>query len=182
MNQLPPVATILLVVLVSIAGWTDIRSRRIPNWLTAAGVLAGFSLNGLLYGWPGVWFALKGLGLALLIYLPFFALRGMGAGDVKLMCAAGSLIGPWNWLGVFILTGLLGGVIGLALAFSRGRVLATLANVGYIMKELACLRAPYLKREDLDVANPDALRLPHGAVIALGAIGFVSAVKIWGAW
>ena len=49
-------------------------------------------------------------------------------------------------------------------------------------KERACLRAPYLKREDLEVANPDALRLPHGAVIALGAAGFVSAVKIWGAW
>jgi len=106
----------------------------------------------------------------------------MGAGDVKLMGAVGAVIGPWNWLGVFVLTGLLGGVIGLALAFSRGRVLTTLLNVGYIMKELACLRAPYLKREDLDVANPDALRLPHGAVITLGAIGFVSAVKIWGGW
>ena len=80
MNQLPPVATILLVILVSIAGWIDIRSRRIPNWLTVAGVLAGLSLNGFLYGWPGAWFALKGLGLAFLVYLPFFALRGMGAG------------------------------------------------------------------------------------------------------
>jgi prepilin peptidase CpaA len=182
MNQLPPVATILLVILVSVAGWTDIRSRRIPNWLTAAGVLAGFCLNGWLYGWPGVWFALQGLGLALLIHLPLFALRATGGGDVKLMGAIGVLIGPWNWIGVFILTALLGGVIGLALAFSRGRVLATLLNVGYIMKELACLRAPYARREDLDVANPDALRLPRGAVIALGVIGFVSGVKIWGAW
>jgi len=58
MNQLPPVTTILLVVLVSIAGWIDIRSRRIPNWLTVAGVVAGLSLNGFLYGWPGLWFAL----------------------------------------------------------------------------------------------------------------------------
>jgi hypothetical protein len=98
------------------------------------------------------------------------------------MGAVGALIGPWNWVGVFILAGLLGGAIGLAFAFSRGRVLATLLNVSYIMKELACLRAPYLRREDLDVANPGALRLPRGAVVALAAIGFVSAVKIWGAW
>jgi hypothetical protein len=73
-------------------------------------------------------------------------------------------------------------VIGLVLAFSRGRALTTLANVGFILKELVRFRAPHLKREDLDVANPDALRLPHGAVIALGAIGFVSAAKIWGVW
>jgi prepilin peptidase CpaA len=182
MNALPPATTTLLLILVTIAGGIDIRSRRIPNWLTVSGVVLGLALNGFLYGWPGVWFALKGLGLALLVYLPFFALRGMGAGDVKLMAAVGALIGPWNWLWVFILTGLLGGVIGLALAFSRGRALTTLANVGFILKELSRFRAPHVQREDLDVANPDALRLPHGAVIALGVIGFVSAAKIWGVW
>lgn len=180
MTAPPPVLALLLMILVTLAGLIDIHSRRIPNWLTATGVVLGISVNAFLFGWPGLWFSLKGLGLALLVYLPFFALRGMGAGDVKLMAAVGSLIGPWNWLGVFVVTGLLGGVIGLTMALLRGRALATILNVGYILKELVRLRAPYLKREDLDVKNPNALRLPHGAVIALGVIGFLAAVKIWG--
>ncbi len=180
MNPLAPASAFLLMILVTIAGLIDIHSRRIPNWLTVTGAVLGVSLNGFLYGWPGVWFACKGLGLAMLVYLPFFALRGMGAGDVKLMAAVGSLVGPWNWLGVFVVTGILGGIIGLILAMSRGRARATLLNVGYILKELLSLRAPYLKREDLDVQNPNALRLPHGAVIALGAIGFLAAMRIRG--
>ncbi len=71
----PSLIEAVVVAIVLIAAILDLRSRRIPNWLTLPGVLVGISLNTALSGTPGLISALKGMGLALLIYLPLFALR-----------------------------------------------------------------------------------------------------------
>ena len=179
MTYLPPILQILLAVIVMTAGVYDIRWRRIPNWLTLAGVIIGVGLNSFLYEMPGFWLALKGIGLALLIYFPLYAIRAMGAGDAKLMAAVGALVGPMNWLGIFLLSAVLGGVLGLALILTTGRSRQTFANVGFLVRQLAIFRAPYLEKEELDVRSPKAVGLPHGAVIALGSIAWVAAAAIW---
>ncbi|MGA7908757.1 MAG: A24 family peptidase, partial [Candidatus Sulfotelmatobacter sp.] len=81
---------VLAVALALIAGWTDWRSRRIPNWLTVPGLLLGVAANGLAAGWPGVKSSLLGVGLGLLLLLPFVLLRSLGAGDWKLAGAVGA--------------------------------------------------------------------------------------------
>ena len=97
MHYLPPVLQVLLVLVVCAAAVRDIRTRRIPNWLTVSGVVAGMALNAFLFETPGLLDALKGLGFALLIYFPLFAIRAVGAGDAKLMAAVGAIVGPANW-------------------------------------------------------------------------------------
>jgi prepilin peptidase CpaA len=179
MNYLPPVVQILLVLIVSVAAYCDIRFRRIPNWLTLTGVLLGIVLNTFLYEMHGLRTAAFGLGLAFLVYFPLYLLRGMGAGDVKLMGAIGSIAGPANWFGVFVLTSLLGGVIAVLLLLSRKRLVTGFANVGYMLKEMVFLRAPYMKREELDVNSPKAVTLPHGAMIAMGTLAYIAAAAIW---
>jgi len=89
MTVLPPILQILLALLVVTAAVFDLRFRRIPNWLTFPAILVGFGMNAFLYEWTGVRSAAFGLGLAFLIYFPLYLLRGMGAGDVKLMGAVG---------------------------------------------------------------------------------------------
>ena len=80
------------IILAALAGWFDWRYRRIPNWLNILGVLAGIAMNTFLYqGLPGLGFALKGLFLAFAVYVVLYALHAMGAGDVKLMAAVGSM-------------------------------------------------------------------------------------------
>ena len=179
MTYLPPVLQILLSFMVITAGVVDIRHRRVPNWLTISGILAGIGLNTFLYESAGLWLSLKGLGLALLVYFPLYAIRAMGAGDAKLMAAVGTIAGPWNWIGIFILTALIGGVCGLALLLTTGRTRQTLANVGFLLKEILYFRPPYMKKEELDIRNPKAVGLPHAAVIALGTLGFLVAAGIW---
>jgi prepilin peptidase CpaA len=179
MHYLAPVLQALLVLVVVTAALFDIRERRIPNWVTVSGVVAGLVLNGFLYEWPGLMSSLKGLGLALLIYFPLFAIRAMGAGDAKLMAAVGSITGPANWLGIFILTAMIGGFLGIALLLLTGRTRRTVANVGFLIRELAYLRPPYLGKEELDIRNPRSVGLPHGAVIALGVIVFLVSAAIW---
>src|SRR5687767_3708853 len=102
------------------AAATDLRSRRIPNWLVVAGLLAGVTLNVVLAGWSGLLAAALGFALALAVYVPLFILRAMGGGDVKLMAAVGCMAGPQNWLTIFILASLAGGVMAIVILLSRG--------------------------------------------------------------
>src|SRR5271157_3131734 len=83
----PKVEVVLLIVLLAAAVF-DVRYRRIPNWLTVGGAVLGIAMNAVI-GPPlaGIGFALAGLGVAFGIYVLLYALRAMGAGDVKLMAA-----------------------------------------------------------------------------------------------
>jgi prepilin peptidase CpaA len=142
-------------------------------------VLVGLALNLLLFGLAGLERAALGLGLALLIYFPLYLLRAMGAGDAKLMAAIGSIVGPGNWIVLFMVTAILGGITALIVLLFARRVRKTFWNVGWIMNEVAHFRAPYHSSEELDVRSSSGMRLPHGAVIALGAIVFLAGRAFW---
>ena len=178
MIHLPVIVQIVLGALVAVAAIYDVRWRRIPNWLVLSGPLAGFTLNPLLYGWAGLKLSLLGFGLAMLVYFPLYVVHGMGAGDVKLMAAVGAIAGPAAWFNILLLTALLGAAIAFVLLLLRGRLRSTLWNVGYILSELMRFRAPYLRREELDVNHPTAVTLPHGATIALGCLCFLAAAAL----
>lgn len=161
---------LLVSVLVLTAAVTDIRSRRIPNWLTLSGVCVGLGANFALSGWPGLKSSLSGLALGFGVYFVLYALRAMGAGDVKLMAAVGSIVGPESWIAVFIASAIAGGIFAAFLMIRKGRVRQTLGNTAFIAGELMQFRAPHQSRSDLDVKNPNALRLPHGVAIATGTV------------
>jgi len=175
---LPPrgVELILLPLVIGAAVY-DMRYRRIPNWLNVIGAVLGLAINAWLIAdgrpWPGLIFSLKGLAMGFGVYFVLYALRAMGAGDVKLMAAVGALVGWEDWFGIFVLTAIIGGVSALVLALLRGRLKNTLFNVGFILSEFKSGRAAYLKNEELDVKSTKALRQPHGAVIAIGTICFL---------
>jgi prepilin peptidase CpaA len=164
-------------MLAGAAGYLDYRTRRIPNWLVLSGLILGVGLNSFLYGTQGLWVAVQGCGLALLIYLPLFALRAMGGGDAKLMAAIGSLVGPGNWLVIFFITALLGGFFAIVFVVSRKLLGRTLRNIWFILGELIRFRAPHHNREELSAGHEKALSMPHGAVIAVGVAMFLAAVR-----
>lgn len=180
MQTLPPMtipAAVLLFIVVLIAGIYDFRFRRIPNWLTISGVAAGFLMNLGIFNGAGLSVAAAGLGLAMLIYLPLYVLRGMGAGDVKLMAAIGAIAGPTNWLVIFIVTALIGGVLAVCLSVMKRRLREVLFNVSLMLFDLAHLRLPYRTNSMLDIRNAAALRMPHGVSIAMGACLFLVWIK-----
>src|SRR5579864_198684 len=179
LTYLPPVLQVVLVLVVGTAAVYDLKFRRIPNRLVLVGLVLGIGLNPILYEWMGLgwWDGLKlsglGLGLAFLIYFPLYLLRAMGAGDVKLMAAVGSIVGPGNWIVLFVVTAILGGVTAVIVLFFAGRVRKTFWNLGWIINEVRHFRAPYRSSEELDVRSTKAMRMPHGAVIALGSVAFL---------
>lgn len=169
---------ICVAVIVLAAAATDIRSRKIPNWLTLSGVIAGLALNGVVGGVAGLKSSFAGMLLGFGSYLVLYCLRAMGAGDVKLMAAVGAILGPANWISVFVATAIAGGVLAVILIVSKRRVRETLWNVAFIVQELAHFRPPQKKRSELDIRDPRALNMPHGVAIAAGTMACLILARI----
>lgn len=170
---MPALLRIELVCLVLLAGTYDLRYRRIPNWLSLSGIVLGLGCNTLLLGLAGLRGASLGLLCALAIYVPLYLVRGMGAGDVKLMAAVGAMAGPKGWLEIFLATALLGGVASLVLVARKHRVQQTLGNMAAILAELLQFRRPARRNARLDVRHREAIGLPHAAAIAAGSLIFL---------
>jgi prepilin peptidase CpaA len=173
LSYLQPLVQVLLALVVILAAVFDYRVHRVPNWLTLSGVLAGIGLNSFLFQTPGLWISLKGLGLALLIYVPLYLLRAVGGGDVKLMATLGAIAGPANWLGIMVITSLFGGIAAIVLVALKHRLRRTLKNIWLILTSLAHGKTPFENNPQLDVRSEQALRLPHAVVIAFGTIAFL---------
>jgi prepilin peptidase CpaA len=158
-------AQIVVIALVLAAAWTDLKTRRIPNWIPVSGAACGVAVQVWHSGLPGVLPCIAGAALGMAIFLPLYMLGGMGAGDVKLFTAVGILVGPQTLVLVFVLTGLLGGVAAGMLALWRGRLRQTLRKTGELMTELGRMHW-----QEARAAAAEALRLPYGAVIAGGTL------------
>jgi len=171
-------AQTLLGILTLVAAGFDIRYRRIPNWLVSTGIIAGFAWNLYFSGWSGLGHAAAGLGLGFALYFPLYLLRARGAGDVKLLAAVGSVTGPGNCFWVFLLTALLGGLIAMVVLLLHKRVRHTFFNLSWIMSDLLKMRAPYRSSDELDVTTAKGMRLPHGAMIAVGAAAFIAMAQL----
>lgn len=160
-----------LLTMLLIASWTDIRRHRIPNLASLGGALLGLGLNALLFGWDGLLSGFYGLGLGLLIFLPFYALGGMGAGDVKLLAAVGAFVGPIPVLLIGICTLLVGLPLGLVYALIRSGFRVDLGRYWLMLKTFfRTLRVCYIPPPPGDVMAarfPYALAILAGTVIAL---------------
>ena len=86
---------VVVILVAGMADLFDIRTARIPNLLTFGAAAAALVYLSASNGWPGLAEAIEGWGVGVLLFAPFFALGGMGAGDVKLLSA----IGAWLDLG-----------------------------------------------------------------------------------
>ena len=124
----------------------DLRSRRIPNRLILVGTIVAFLLQTLLptgaglfsrpMGGAGFIFSLCGFAVGLSILIPFYAMRVLGAGDVKLMAMVGAFVGPAGVLGATLLSMLAGGVLALGVAFWSGQLALVLGNVQQMLRRL----------------------------------------------
>lgn len=167
---MPFLLKVLLAMTAVAAACYDLRIRRIPNWLNLSGLLLGLGLNLYFESLHGLMSSAGGLLLALCIYIPLYALRGMGAGDVKLMAAIGAMVGPSNWLNIFLMTALLGGLISLLLVVVRRRSKQTFLNLAVIVSQLTKGKRPADQDAELTIYSQKALKMPHGAVIASGVL------------
>jgi len=121
--------TVAVLGVAFVAVFFDVRVRRIPNLLTLGATLAALVYAGVHGGWAAMETAALGWCAGAALFFPFFALGGMGAGDVKLLAAIGAWVGPADSAWVAMFGAMAGGVLGLAVALVRGYLSTALSNV-----------------------------------------------------
>lgn len=178
MTRLPSYLEYSLIVLALVTSFTDIRTRRIPNWIVAAGFAAGMSGNVHAFGWLGLRSALLGFLCGFALYLPLYLLQGRGGGDLKLMAAMGTITGYPNFLFLFLLTSIFGGIFAVGYLLIRGGLIRALSNVVFIVKELLLFRSPSLGRPELSIENAKALTMPHAVVVAIAVLVFLTLTRL----
>ena len=169
-------ALILPALLAIAGGWTDWRSRRIPNWLTVPGLLLGIAANSYLRGWSGAKDSLLGAGLGLALLLPFVLIRSLGAGDWKFVGALGAFLGPQNLLTVLLLGILVNGLMAAIMIIRKKRIRETARNLA---RMLAAFLTMHLPGPDLTLDNPDLVKVPFGVAVAIAVILYTSR-QAWG--
>ena len=177
--------SLLLAGLMSGAVWHDVRSRKIPNRLVFPGALAGVVLNALLPaagaafmpvpGGLGLLTALAGLGLGLVLLLPMYALKTMGAGDVKLMAMVGAFVGPQAVFGCMLFSLLAGGVLALGVAAFHGSLRQITSNSYHLLLN-SLMRGLAGQRPEVDAPNAPSGKLPYAIAIAAGTMIYLSLV------
>jgi len=165
-----------LFLLVICAGLMDLKSRRIPNWLVLAGLATGVILNGYFSGAAGIASAVFGAMVGAALFMGIYLAGGMGAGDVKLLAAVGAIVGPASLVIVFVLTGLLGGLVAMIVLLFRGNVSTVFARTIHLAGRWMQFDWPAIARMS-DRRRSGALSLPYGAAVASGTLLFLIALR-----
>ena len=169
-------SNLVAIMLVTLACITDLRARRIPNALTFGAAAVGVSFAAATGGVQGLGWSVAGWIVGLLVFLPLFALRAMGGGDVKLLAAFGAWLGPALVCWVAVYGAIAGGLLALLLVLRRGRLRATIANMWVIVTHW---RLSGLKPHPVvTLDNPGAVRMPGALSIALGALATLW-LRVW---
>jgi prepilin peptidase CpaA len=157
-------ALALAMLVAAIAAVTDLRSRKVPNWLTLPGLFAGIAVNATISGWHGLKYSLLGGVLGLALLLPFVLLRSLGGGDWKLAGALGASLGPGPLWDVLLASVFVAGIMAVVLIVWKGRIRQTLANMRHILGSLLTLHLP---GPQVSLENPGSLKVPYGVALGL---------------
>jgi prepilin peptidase CpaA len=155
---------------VVVAAVNDLASRRIPNRLLLAGGLCALPLH-LMAAAPvgALATALGGAAVGFMIFLPLYLLRGMAAGDVKLMATVGFFTGPAAALEIAILSWCAGGVMALLIIVFKGRLRAAFSNVRDLLRPLL-MRAVGMPAAAVPMGQASVGSMPYGLAITIGTI------------
>ncbi len=149
----------------------DVTTRRIPNVLTFSTAAAALVFHGVFAAGSGVAYAAGGLVTGLLLFLPFFLLRGMGGGDVKLLAALGAWVGPGQAVKLALFAALAGGPLALAVVMWRGYGRTVLGNVWSLLMfwRVSGMRP----HPTLTLEAGTGPRLPYAIPIAVGLVATI---------
>lgn len=189
-NQVPREADLiafagigLLVLLLALAVWHDVRARRIPNAVVLSGAVLALALHAVLP--PGLGFAsalpgglgplksLAGLAVGLAALLPLYVLRAMGAGDVKLMAMVGAFLGPIDALGAVVGALIAGVALSVVVGLKAGVLSRTAHNIRLIVYS-AYARLSAASGPVFDPRTDTAAKVPYAIAIAVGTGGFLA--------
>jgi prepilin peptidase CpaA len=155
-------ALIVLAVMLAVAVYIELKESRIPNWLTLSGMALGL-LIGYLNGKSWFWSSIGGLVIGFGFLFIFYVFGGVGGGDVKLMGAAGALMGSALIKPALVYTAFIGAFLAVMMLIWRKDFWMRIA---WGLKHLAFWR----KANAAQLAPAAPIAVPYGMAIALGCL------------
>ena len=167
-----------LVVLLTWAVVVDLRTRRIPNWMTGAMVATGLVQSGMAHWSLTVGQAWGGLGVGFGLTFIMFALNAMGGGDVKMFAGIGAWVGPGRVFEIFAVTAIVGMVIVVWQAIQERRMKALLRGSAMIVMNAAVTGDLTCPQEPVkDPAGPR--RLPKAVPTLIATVVVLFSGRRW---
>lgn len=160
------VSCALLIPLAVIITYYDVRYRRIPNAFVLATLVSGLVLNFMRSGLAGIGTSAEGCVLAFILMFMLHVFGAMGAGDVKLFAAIGSVTGAELVMPTFLVVVLTGGVLALVSVIRTGQARTTARRVFQILIGLL----PGWPMPRFAVPSDKRLTIPYGVAITFGSI------------
>jgi prepilin peptidase CpaA len=173
----------ILILLVGIAVWKDLDSRRIPNWLTVGCFVVGIALRVPL-GLSSVGWGLTAALLAFAFGFLFYVVGGLGGGDVKLMAGLATFLEPSGLLVGLLAMALAGGALAVVTSIRAGKLRSVLTNVWLFAVTLGRDTFRGWKGESpmntLVTAGPQSVTNPYAVAIGFGALaGWIAPLGGW---
>lgn len=159
----------ITLIIVGITALLDIKTNRIPNYITFPAIALGLILNSYFMGLDGFRNALVGMSVGTLLLIVPFALGGMGAGDVKLLAAIGALNGGIFAFHTFLYGAITGGLIAVVILLVKGQLYSVLFNLFCMLRNFSAFIFKRGQRQQIMpwVTN---IRFPYGTSIFVGTI------------
>jgi prepilin peptidase CpaA len=147
---------------------TDFRSRRIPNVLTFGASAAAVVFWAVTDGLSGAGWSVAGWAVGCAVFMPWFLLGGMGAGDVKLLAALGAWAGPSAAVWMALYAGIAGGVFAIVVSLTRGYLGEMLRNLWVLL--MFWRIAGVQPHPEMTLKTGKGPRLPYAFPITVGAL------------
>ena len=165
-GQMSVIAAAFLIPLALIISYYDVCYRRIPNPFVLATLIVGVVVNAFFGGFNGALASVAGCALAFALMFVLHIFGAMGAGDVKLFAAIGSITGAHLVLPTFIVVALTGGVLGVFSMIRAGQMKSTMIRVFQILVGL--LPGNTIPRFPIPVDRRHTI--PYGVAITFGSL------------
>ena len=157
--------SVLLVGVLALSVWFDVREQRIPNWITFGGLI-GALISRAIIGPEALYVGVLGGALGFTLGILLFAAGAMGAGDGKLLATVGTFLGFDAFVRCLPLIGAFGGLLALAVTLRNGTLIPTLLR----FRELVFYFVSFGRIGDRrTLATPGAVTVPYGVAVAAGA-------------
>ncbi len=162
-----------------VAAWIDGTELRVPNKLTLPFVVAGWVFSMIAFElqggdwYTGLGYSLLGTTVGCLTLLPFYAIGGMGGGDVKMMMGIGAWVHTTIVFNSFCVGAIVGGVMAVVMAMQAGQWTKHYNQFFSIFNEIMTVRDPEKLAEIAGARKPSMRLLPYGIPMAIGTLMYM---------
>jgi prepilin peptidase CpaA len=170
-GHLPIQPSLILPLLLAVwMGWRDLKTRRIPNFLTFGIALSGLAFQSVWFGWNGLSEGALGLLLGFsLLFIPYL-FGGLGAGDVKALAAMGAWLGPVLVMSLFFYMTICGVLIALGMLCWKGKLRRTLSQFKDTTINWVLCRLHGLKHVSAAIGPTEGENIPYVTALAVAMV------------